>query len=144
MILKNIKLKKHIFILKEFVKNVGKETSGEVEEKDKDNEFMDDFEKTPDLWLSITEYSHFKNISVSTIRRYIKKKKIKYRDIRGKYYIYVEKEQTPYDLKHSDTLNFYIGENELLKEKLKKSQEEIDELNMLVSIYENKKRNINH
>lgn len=38
-------------------------------------------------WLSLNEYSNEYGVSVSTLRRRIKSKKIKYKQVHGKYYL---------------------------------------------------------
>ena len=45
-------------------------------------------ESKKELWLPIISYSIKKNISISTIRRHIKKGNVKYKMECGKYYIY--------------------------------------------------------
>ena len=46
-------------------------------------------------WLSIIEYANYKKKSISTVRRYIKANRVKYKEDQGKYYIlcknYIEK-----------------------------------------------------
>ena len=90
-------------------------------------------------WLSIIEYAQLKDISISTIRRYIKANRIKFRMEKGKYYIFAphfneignkeipELEKEVFDLK---------VENRELKRINKKIQQELDEINMLIQIYE--------
>lgn len=83
------------------------------------------------VWLSILEYANIKKVSISTIRRSIKANAVKYREENGKYLIWTkqdpEKEQLSLKL-----------ENEFLRRENKKLQEEIEDLRMLLSIYENK------
>lgn len=89
-------------------------------------------------WFSILEYAQAKNISISTIRRGIKSNRLKYKIENGKYYIHSSKlnfnvTQT------SDKIigeTFLINENKLLRERVKKLTQELDELKMLVDIYE--------
>ncbi|WP_372653535.1 hypothetical protein [Halobacteriovorax sp.] len=91
------------------------------------------------LWLSIAEYSQIRNISVSTIRRYIKSERVKFKKENGKFLIFMSNENyKKYESKNSD-------DGELLKAKLKIQELEIqlkamrlenDELKMLVDIYE--------
>lgn len=90
-------------------------------------------------WLSISEYSSYRNISVSTIRRYIKANRVRHKLENGKYFIFVSDE------------NFMLrsnqGERELLalklqlhelKDRVRILEEENNDLKMLVDIYEKK------
>ncbi|MGE4231727.1 MAG: hypothetical protein AB7F43_00205 [Bacteriovoracia bacterium] len=73
-------------------------------------------------WLSLVDYSALSGISISTLRRYIKANKIKYKVEDGRYQIQA---------------NGVEKQNEL-EQKLAFAQEQIDELKMLVAIYEEK------
>jgi len=84
-------------------------------------------------WLPLMEYSIKNNISLSTLRRHIKADKIIYKMEEGRYYIldesnssgsFIEAEQ------HSSPMTLD------LELKLKKAEEEITELKMLIEIYE--------
>lgn len=94
------------------------------------------------LWLSINEYSAYRDISISTIRRYIKGKRVQYKLENRRYYIYVSREQ--YDRRTStQTIPTLQDKEALLEQKvqsltneLKLLQEENSELRMLVDIYE--------
>ena len=92
-----------------------------------------------DIWLDIVEYSAYRKKSISTVRRYIKSKKIKTRFENGKFYIQVVAGKSH---EHESTLEKKIlqtqRENEELREKLNKIEEERRDLEMLVQIYENK------
>ena len=84
-------------------------------------------------WLSIIEYANYKKKSISTVRRYIKANRVKYKEDQGKYYIlcknYIEK-----DLDES-TMELKL-ENIRLQKENRALMEEISELKMLVAIYE--------
>lgn len=86
-------------------------------------------------WLSILEYAAYRNKSISTVRRYIKNNRVKFRDDNGKYYIWApnfyKKEAT--DERESLTIKMEVEE---LKSKLRKLNEENQELRMLVDLYE--------
>lgn len=94
------------------------------------------------LWLSINEYSAYRNISISTIRRYIKAKRVQYKLENRRYYIYVSREQ--YDRRSKSQVIPTLQDKEALLEqriqqlsiKLKKLEEENSELKMLVDLYE--------
>lgn len=93
------------------------------------------------LWLSISEYSQLKNISVSTVRRYIKSERVKFKKENGKFLIFISEENYS---KHKS------NDAELLEAKLKVQELELqlkalrlenDELKMLVDLYEGQTKN---
>ncbi len=108
-------------------------------------------------WLTLVEYSHVSRISISTLRRMIKKNELKFREENGRYLIEskithsnsfkeklkstVKKTVVKFDAemlqleKANLTLKFKLKE---LEGELKKLLEENQELTMLVSIYEEK------
>jgi hypothetical protein len=82
------------------------------------------------IWLSILDYATVKKTSISTIRRSIKAGLVKYREDNGKYFIWtkelaVEKEEL--------NLKMTI---ESLKKKNRSLEEEINDLKMLLQVYE--------
>lgn len=94
------------------------------------------------IWLSILEYSQLKNISVSTVRRYIKADRVKYTKEDGKFSIFMTSENYK-RFKGSEN-----DDSEMLELKLRIQELEIknkslrlenDELKMLVDIYEGSK-----
>jgi len=89
-------------------------------------------------WLSITDYSQYKNISISTIRRHIKSNILKYKEEAGKYFIFVPSMEKIKIKEEGEILKLRL-EIEETKEKLKKLKEENNELKMLVDLYENGK-----
>ena len=74
-------------------------------------------------WLSLVDYAVLKNLSISTLRRYIKRDRVKYKLEGGKYYISTLNDQ--------DRLKELERRNEQLRE-------ENDELRMLIALYEAK------
>lgn len=81
-------------------------------------------------WLSILEYCEYRDKSISTIRRYIKSGNVTSRFNNGKYEILVRNyKKTP--LTKEDEIN-------QLNKKIRKLQEENQELKMLIDIYEQK------
>ena len=93
---------------------------------------------TEGAWLSITDYSNYKRISISTIRRYIKSNILKYKEENGKYLIYVPStEKIKASLEQESLKNLF--EIELLKTQIRQLQDENAELKMLVDIYEGKR-----
>ncbi len=90
---------------------------------------------TDGVWLSITDYSLYKKVSISTIRRHIKSNILKHKEEDGKYLIYVASSERV-KLK-SDEENLRIKlELELLRSQIRHLSEENNELKMLVELYE--------
>ena len=93
-------------------------------------------------WLTIPEYSSYRDKSVSTIRRYIKSERVKYKLEEGKYYIFVSDENYQNKQrsleKEEMELRFRLVE---LESRIRQLEEENNDLKMLVQIYENDKRN---
>lgn len=82
------------------------------------------------IWLSILDYANVKKTSISTIRRSIKSGHLKYKEEGGKYFIWtkeiaVQKEELSLKL-----------ENEFLKKKNRELVDEINDLKMLLQVYE--------
>ena len=90
-------------------------------------------------WLSIVDYSQFKNKSISTVRRYIKANRLKYKEENGKYYVwargFVDIDE---EFASEKQLLKFKMEIQNLKQKLRLLEEENNELNMLVSVLEQK------
>lgn len=85
-------------------------------------------------WIPLMEYAMKSGVSLSTLRRHIKANKIEYKVENGKYFLQS-------DLEHQATLPVYAEETSnstlhQLQFELKKAQEEIAELKMLIAIYE--------
>lgn len=82
------------------------------------------------IWLSILDYASVKKISISTIRRSIKSGHVKYKEENGKYLIWtrevnVQKEELSTKM-----------ELEFLKKRNRELEEEINDLKMLLHVYE--------
>lgn len=94
-------------------------------------------------WLSILEYASFKDKSISTVRRYIKAERVKYKEENGKYYIWVKNfynhSHSPKDEREISKLRFEL---ERANNQIKILQEENEELKMLVNILEDKNTNL--
>lgn len=90
---------------------------------------------TEGVWLSISDYSQYKKVSVSTIRRHIKSNVLKYREDNGKYFIYVPSVERVKVKEEEELLRAKL-EIELLKTQIRQLQEENSELKMLVELYE--------
>ena len=87
------------------------------------------------IWLTILEYATAKSTSISTIRRAIKSGHIKYREDSGKYYIWSKEIKSNSSILSSDLTQKI--ELESLKKKNRDLQEEINDLKMLLNVYEN-------
>ena len=82
------------------------------------------------IWLSILDYANVKKVSISTIRRSIKAGHLKYKEENGKYFIWtkeiaLQKEELALKL-----------EVEFLKKRNRELEEEINDLKMLLAVYE--------
>lgn len=93
---------------------------------------------TEGVWLSITDYSRYKNVSISTIRRHIKSNILKYKEDNGKYFIYVPSTER-LKIKEEEELLRVKLEVELLRSQIRQLREENNELKMLVDLYEGQK-----
>ncbi len=83
------------------------------------------------IWLSILDYANVKKTSISTIRRSIKSGHLKFKEENGKYFIWtkevaIQKEELSLKL-----------ENEFLKKRNRELVDEINDLKMLLQVYEN-------
>lgn len=87
------------------------------------------------VWLSISDYSRYKNVSISTIRRHIKNNILKYKEENGKYFIYVASTEK-LRLREEEELLRVKLEVELLRNQIRQLNEENSALKMLVELYE--------
>ncbi len=92
---------------------------------------------TDGVWLSINDYSRYKSVSISTIRRHIKNNILKHREENGKYFIYVPSSERVKMREGEEVLRLKL-ELELLRGRERTLQEENQELRMLVDLYEGK------
>ena len=93
-------------------------------------------EENTGVWMSILEYASFKSISISTIRRYIKAERVKTKKEGGKFYIFVSSERLQ-EKSSKEEINLKIQlENERLKLRVNSLEEELNDMKMLVQIYE--------
>lgn len=90
-------------------------------------------------WLPIIDYVRVTNSSISTVRRHIKKNKVKHKKVDGKYYILCDENQD-HDLElANDKENLSLKlENIRLKNEIKELTIEVQELKMLLNVYEEK------
>lgn len=92
------------------------------------------------VWLSINDYSRYKDVSISTIRRHIKNNILKYKEENGKYFIYVPSTEKLRLREEEEVLKIKL-ETELLRTQIRRLREENNELRMLVEIYEKQSTN---
>lgn len=93
------------------------------------------------LWLCILDYAKFKKISISTVRRYIKSERIRYKLERGKFLIFVHQDLLENRQKAKSDHNLRLmNEVIFLREQLRSSKEENEDLRMLVGLLENSKK----
>src|SRR4051812_7636118 len=105
-------------------------------------------ELSNEQWIPILDYAVLRGVSTSTLRRYIKAKKIQYKIENGRYLLRADA-QLKKALARSvvPTINWEsVGSNALdlsaftkvreLEEKLSRAHEQISELKMLIAIYE--------
>ncbi len=92
------------------------------------------------FWIPLMDYAMKNGVSLSTLRRYIKAGKIPYKSEHGKYFIF-STTKAPHSAEaewmrpSSDTPPLEPRVSKLEND-LKRAQEEISELKMLVAIYE--------
>jgi hypothetical protein len=90
-------------------------------------------------WLTLVEYSHYSRISISTIRRMLKKNELKFREENGRYLIFsnLKKIEVPKVSQNTEREILELKlENTRLQMELRKTIEENNELRMLVNLYE--------
>jgi hypothetical protein len=87
-------------------------------------------------WLSVLEYASFKKKSISTVRRYIKAERVKFKEENGKYFIWVKNFISNKMLEDKEQLTLKF-EMESLKKENRELQEQISEAKMLIQLYEN-------
>lgn len=88
-------------------------------------------------WLSILEYSHFKKVSISTIRRHIKANLVKWREEDGKYLVWTPASHEEIDLRKEGEVLALKLEVQRLNQEIRQLREELDESQMLIRLYEN-------
>ena len=86
-------------------------------------------------WLSVLEYAAFKKKSISTVRRYIKAKRVKFKEENGKYFIWTKNYVSSESISERDLLALKF-ENERFKKEIRILKDENAELIMLVNLYE--------
>ncbi len=87
------------------------------------------------IWLSILDYANTKKTSISTIRRAIKAGHVKYKEENGKYFIWTKEVKNEYSREKIELAQKL--EIEFLKRQNRELQEEVNDLKMLLAVYEN-------
>lgn len=94
-------------------------------------------------WIPLMDYAMKNGVSLSTLRRYIKAGKIEHRTEHGKYLILsnqalrnVHEAVQAFDAESDGSVSGIETRVTNLESQLKRAQEEISELKMLVAIYE--------
>lgn len=91
-------------------------------------------------WIPLMDYAIKNEISLSTLRRYIKANKVQYKIENGRYLLFdsSEKKIGRFGESQHDGSVQLQSKMERLESDFKKAQEEISELKMLIALYEEK------
>src|SRR5271163_4863792 len=103
------------------------------------------YDMNGETWIPILDYAVLRGVSTSTLRRYIKAKKIRFKIENGRYLLLAD-EVAPKPERASGWDGAAPGKADIsvytrvreLEERLAQAQEQIGELKMLVAIYEEK------
>lgn len=90
------------------------------------------------IWLSILDYAAVKKTSISTIRRSIKAGHVRHREENGKYFIWTR--EIPNNNSNEKIELAQKLEIEFLKRQNRELQEEVNDLKMLLAVYENQNK----
>ncbi|MDD4974683.1 MAG: hypothetical protein PHY93_10060 [Bacteriovorax sp.] len=90
------------------------------------------------IWLSILDYATARKTSISTIRRSIKAGHVKFREENGKYFIWTKEIKNDYSEEKKE-LAIKL-ELEFLKKQHRELIEEVNDLKMLLNVYEDQHR----
>lgn len=97
----------------------------------------EDMEEQKGIWLTILDYAQHKDISISTVRRYIKAGRVKHRLVEGRFEIYISQDRlATQEAKKNDELSVLKREIEILRSQVRTLTEANNDLKMLVQIYE--------
>ena len=80
-------------------------------------------------WVPLLEYAVRKGVSLSTLRRHIKSNKVRFKVEDGRYLLFESHTKSPPPEQNQLSL---------LETRLRKAQEEIAEMRMLIALYEEK------
>ena len=87
-------------------------------------------------WLSVLEFAAYKKKSISTVRRYIKASRVKFKEENGKYFIWTKNYIPNQTSQEKETLELKLELERLKKENID-IKEELAETKMLIELYEN-------
>lgn len=87
-------------------------------------------------WLSVLEFAAYKKKSISTVRRYIKANRVKFKEENGKYYIWTKNFIPNQTSQEKESLTLKLELERLKKENLE-LKEQLIEVKMLLDLYEN-------
>ncbi|MGB0453682.1 MAG: hypothetical protein ACPGJV_08195 [Bacteriovoracaceae bacterium] len=88
-------------------------------------------------WVSLVEYVHLKKSSISTVRRRIRSGKIQSKLIKGKYYLLLKDQEIDAVRLESEKEILELKlENHRLLNKLRQTEQEKNDLEMLIALYE--------
>lgn len=87
-------------------------------------------------WLSILEYAAYKQKSISTVRRYVKANRVKFKEDNGKYFVWVKNYISDTSIIEREQLDLKF-EFERIKKENMDLKEELGEARMLINLYEN-------
>jgi hypothetical protein len=90
------------------------------------------------IWLSILDYASVKKTSISTIRRSIKSGHLRYKEENGKYFIWTKESLLSKEEENSKVAM------EALRKRNRELEEEINDLKMLLQVYESGFNNNTH
>ena len=91
------------------------------------------------VWLPLIEYVRVTNSSISTVRRHIKKNKVNYRYDNGRYLIFCDSKKYQEHILEKEKTDLTVQlENIRLKNEVNELKEEVQELRMLLNVYEEK------
>jgi hypothetical protein len=91
---------------------------------------------TEGTWLSILDYSHFKKVSISTIRRHIKANLVRWKEQDGKHYVWTASAASDIETRREGEVLALKFEIERLRMENRLIAEELSEARMLIRLYE--------
>ena len=86
-------------------------------------------------WLSVLEFATYKKKSISTVRRYIKANRVKFKEENGKYYVWTKNFIPNHSTQEKEILSNKFELERLRKENIE-LKEELAEFKMLIDLYE--------
>ncbi len=96
---------------------------------------LEQHQNTLGTWIPLMDFALKKGVSLSTLRRHIKAKKLTYKIEDGRYLLWDNEEENVEKEPESNELKIRLA---TLTNNLQKAQEEIAELKTLIALYEEK------